>query len=284
MIFSHQPFLKKLISEMWVRLPNGDFWAWVSPENEVYVVRKLRHAEFIEKKYDGYGDEAFRQAFDDGWVRVIFEKFGFKSSLELNTKNVDRLRDVLKNVLYDHVKYANCSITVEWYAPDTEFRKFYTGSHEGKTELEKWMEGRNKRSSVVAQFHESSYQGDHKIGFDKKYNSPLYDLTRGTGSPKDIYTNTKDYMFGGSKADMESAKVIHSVKGKPDAEVAIYRGAPESVDEINDGDWVSLSKAYAKEHISGMEDHHIITKLVPAKQVVWDGNDLNEFAYSETPF
>lgn len=125
----------------------------------------------------------------------------------------------------------------------------------------------------------SDYRGSHKIAYDEEYNSPLYDLTKGDGSPKDIYTNIRDYMFRRDNCDAESVKVIQSVKGKPNEIVTVYRGVPSDVNTINSGDWVSLSNSYAEQHIRGDENAHVISKKVPVKNVIWDGNDINEFVY-----
>ena len=96
--------------------------------------------------------------------------------------------------------------------------------------------------------------------------------------PDDIYTDTRYYKYGGRSYD-ESERVIKAFKDKPDKKVTIYRAVPEHVTKIEDGNWITLSPTYAKEHMGGEEGWHIITKKVPAKHVIWDGNDLNEFAY-----
>ncbi len=51
--------------------------------------------------------------------------------------------------------------------------------------------------------------------------------------------------------------------------------------KINAGDWVSLTKEYAKEHGKNSlnNNYKILSKKVSAKDVYTDGNDLNEFGY-----
>ncbi len=46
------------------------------------------------------------------------------------------------------------------------------------------------------------------------------------------------------KAGDEIVKILRSIQGNPEAEVTIYRGSPSK--DLNCGDWVSLSKEYAK--------------------------------------
>lgn len=52
--------------------------------------------------------------------------------------------------------------------------------------------------------------------------------------------------------------------------------------EINDGDWVTISKDYAKQHgISNLNNsYRILSKTVLAKQLFSDGNSLQEFGYN----
>lgn len=53
--------------------------------------------------------------------------------------------------------------------------------------------------------------------------------------------------------------------------------------EINDGDWVTISRNYAKQHgeseLNGK--YKIISKTVPAKNLFTDGNDIFEWGYNE---
>ena len=53
---------------------------------------------------------------------------------------------------------------------------------------------------------------------------------------------------------------------------------------INNGDWVTLSKEYAKEHGEGALNgkYKIISKKVPARKLFTDGNSIQEFGYDES--
>lgn len=67
--------------------------------------------------------------------------------------------------------------------------------------------------------------------------------------------------------------------------VTIYRAVPKSLKEskVRNGDWVSLSESYVKVHgehvLNG--DYKIIKEEVPAGNLYWDGNDINEWGYDD---
>lgn len=139
-----------------------------------------------------------------------------------------------------------------------------------------------KETKEIAKLIPKIEKGQHQIHKDET-SSPLYDLLQSGTSPNDIYTGMKYYGDMKEKSYQESAAVIKKVKGNPDAEVTIYRSVPKGINEINEGDWISLSKTYAKEHGMHHEDSKldmpVISMKVKAKDIFWDSNDLNEFAY-----
>jgi len=108
--------------------------------------------------------------------------------------------------------------------------------------------------------------------------------------PDDIYSDNALNLYGGvrggTKADKESFAIIKKAKNNPEMEVTVYRGVPKGITQINKGDWVTLSKTYAKDHASGgygaMGDEAgiVISKKVKVKDIFSTGNDLNEFGYS----
>jgi hypothetical protein len=126
-------------------------------------------------------------------------------------------------------------------------------------------------------------RGSHKI-VKSDENTTLDDMTKGGDLvPNDFYDKPQFYADINDKSSKESLAVIKKAKGNPDAEITIYRSVPQGVENIEEGDWVSLSPNYAKEH--GMhptdetQDMPVISMKVKAKDIVWDGNDVNEFAY-----
>lgn len=91
-------------------------------------------------------------------------------------------------------------------------------------------------------------------------------LKRGT-LPKDAITSD------GSAWYDKAYEIRDSLRSKPDEKI-------EKI-EINSGDWVTLSKKYAKDHgesaLNG--DYKIISKKVKAKELFTNGDSLNEFGY-----
>lgn len=129
----------------------------------------------------------------------------------------------------------------------------------------------------------------------------LDDLTKSTtgeqaGYPADFYSanGPRFYapgpQFSGDEfgqANRESYRAIMAVRGKPDAEVTIYRAVPNdpNITTINEGDFVTLSPTYAKLHgasgygRSGDEPGKIISQKVKVRDIYFDGNDVNEFGF-----
>lgn len=125
---------------------------------------------------------------------------------------------------------------------------------------------------------EIDYRGQHILAENKTTADRLAE--GGTGF--DWETVAQDHDLS-DKPTKESYRVLNKIKNNPDSEVTIYRSVPNGIDKINEGDWITLSPTYAKEH--GMheddaaQDMPVISMKVKAKDIVWDGNDLNEFAY-----
>lgn len=92
--------------------------------------------------------------------------------------------------------------------------------------------------------------------------------------PEDMYQQW--YGSRGTPEDMQSISVLKSIKGKPEADVTIYRAAPNG--EFNYGDWVTLSKKYAEQHAEG-NNFKVFSQKVKAKDIRWAMDDVNEFGY-----
>jgi hypothetical protein len=130
-----------------------------------------------------------------------------------------------------------------------------------------------------------SYRGSHTAP-SSEFGAPLYDLTGGGQMyPADVYSAkaAQYYGTGNQKADIEAFNLAKRVRGNPDAEVTMYRAVPKNADisAINAGDWVTLSKDYAKTHgeavLSG--DYKIISQKVKAKELWTNADSIHEFGY-----
>jgi hypothetical protein len=68
---------------------------------------------------------------------------------------------------------------------------------------------------------------------------------------------------------------------RPTTMLRIYRALPKSYTTFREGDWVTLSREYAQEHLEGPLDGkgHIIVAEVPADTLRFAGDDLMEWGY-----
>lgn len=129
------------------------------------------------------------------------------------------------------------------------------------------------------------YKGSHKAP-GPEFGAPLYDLTGGGQMyPANVYSPkaVQYYGTGYPKADKEAFSLANKVRGNPDAEVTMYRAVPKSKDiaSINVGDWVSLSKDYAKNHGESVlkNNYKIIEQKVKAKDLWTNADSIHEFGY-----
>jgi hypothetical protein len=130
-----------------------------------------------------------------------------------------------------------------------------------------------------------SYRGQHTApGPD--FGAPLHDLTGGGQMyPADVYSEkaAQYYGSGNRKADMEAFNLAKRVRNNPDAEVTMYRAVPKNADvsAINAGDWVTLSKDYAKNHGEAVlgNDYKILSQKVKAKDLWTNADSIQEFGY-----
>jgi hypothetical protein len=130
-----------------------------------------------------------------------------------------------------------------------------------------------------------SYRGFHSApGPD--FGAPLHDLTGGGQMyPADVYSEkaVQYYGSGNRRADIEAFNLANRVRGNPDAEVTMYRAVPKNADisAINAGDWVTLTKDYAKTHGESVfgKDYKILSQKVKAKDLWTNADSIQEFGY-----
>lgn len=121
---------------------------------------------------------------------------------------------------------------------------------------------------------------------DDETASPFHDLT--VNLPHDIYQNMHHYNFGADGESFgEATRALHKARGNPDAKVHVYRALPaeHAHKGINPGDWVTPSKAYARQHgqqysETGDDDWPVIRASVRAGDLHTDGDDLREWGYN----
>lgn len=115
--------------------------------------------------------------------------------------------------------------------------------------------------------------GTNTVSLDNITNSGLF--------PNDILENPEKYFADAHRVDIKDmCDIIKKAQGNPDAEITIYRGSP--INELNKGDWVTLSKDYAKRY-AGMMSENPKSKLykyqVKAKDISFNNSSFIENGY-----
>ena len=126
------------------------------------------------------------------------------------------------------------------------------------------------------------YRGSHTAPNAKVYGATIDNL--GGIMPADVYSSkgTRLYGIGNPEIDSQWFSAAYKAKGKPDAEITVYRAVPKGVKNINSGDWVTTSKRYAQDHgesaLNG--EYEIVARKVKAKTLSSEGYPY-EFGYNE---
>lgn len=129
---------------------------------------------------------------------------------------------------------------------------------------------------------DTDYRGSHSAPNAEVYGATLDDLTK--IMPANVYApeGKQLYGLGDRLVDSEWRIAALKAKGKPDAEIEVYRAVPKGVKDINSGDWVTTSKTYAQQHgertLDG--DYEIIKRKVKARTLSSEGYPY-EFGYNE---
>lgn len=196
----------------------------------------------------------------------------------------------------------------EWLIAPGHYPVAYSEERDGYLFL---SVGRGRTGSKVAAV--SDYGGSHQPLED----GPTLDAMDQGWFPPDVYEHPEWYSFGDG-AD-EAARVLHEVRGKPNAMVTIYRAIPPIVygewpdreprviDTIETGNWVAIARGYAAMHGDGQvweewiapadpdnvgDDEgwirheggwHILSAQVPAHTIRNGGSDIMEWGYWGPP-
>jgi|7_EtaG_2_1085326.scaffolds.fasta_scaffold00268_2 hypothetical protein len=113
------------------------------------------------------------------------------------------------------------------------------------------------------------------------------DLTgKDSFAPDDIYENPQHYIGvtpkdPAYKETIDAFQAMRNAKGNPDAMITVYRTGPKN--ELNDGDWITLSESYAKQHskhpTDPEQDMPVHKFEVRAGDMKWSGEVLEEWGY-----
>lgn len=122
---------------------------------------------------------------------------------------------------------------------------------------------------------DKEYRLQHQAPTDDGYSARLHEARSQFGP--DVLERPDLY----GTADDETLRQMRAAVEDPAAELRIYRAVPPEHPEINDGDWVTLSRAYAHDHgyVDDGPDWPVVYADVPAERVWTDGNDPSEYGY-----
>lgn len=152
----------------------------------------------------------------------------------------------------------------------------YRGRH---IPIKPGMRGKFKKKNEKEKELSTDYKMAHRP--DTEWDmTPDNLLGENSVAPKDIYEHPEYYLVNSNKKVLEETKnALNIAKDKSNEMITIYRATPGN--EINEGDWVTLSRSYAEDHnYSQLEGKgNILEKKVPVKDVQWAGDDLAEWGY-----
>jgi hypothetical protein len=145
-----------------------------------------------------------------------------------------------------------------------------------------------KQSNIkVKANNDEDYRGTHTAP-NSSTGAPLWNLK--DTYPDDIYTSLGLRYYGeGRPDDVEAIRIIQAARGRRDKQVHIYRSIPKDAPaKINKGDWVAITRTYAKDHgesnLGGKSNYKIVSKIVNARDLFTDGNSIQEWGYDPQPY
>jgi cation transport regulator ChaC len=126
----------------------------------------------------------------------------------------------------------------------------------------------------------SNPDDDYWMAHRPPEDGPLaHELGKGDYVPADILKHPEWYT-GFPQYLPSFWRGLRAAQGQKGATLRIYRALPKGHDTFRRGDWVTLSLAYAREHLErGDEPSHIIAADVAVSDVRFAGDDLMEWGY-----
>ncbi len=119
--------------------------------------------------------------------------------------------------------------------------------------------------------------------------SPAFDVTMNGTYPDDFYgiNGLRYYGTGYDALDAETYSTLSRLANRPNALVTVYRAVEKDAKgKINPGDWVTTSRAYAKEHGQGALNNNfkIVKSTVKARDIWTAGDSMLEWGYHPQEF
>ena len=271
---------------------------FISEDKDTITLSQIEVPKSERKK--GVGSQAMRELID--YADQTNKQIRVTPDTSFGGTSKDRLRKFYKRFGFVENKGRNkdLSISDSMYRDPYSYNIRYGDSGVGS--YLKPEEAASKKEVI-----DTSYRLQHQArGLEEEGTVRLDNLTKDTlgnraGYPEDFYSPRGQRIYApGAKfsgdeygiANTESYNEILRAKGNPEAEVTIYRAVPneESITEINEGDFVTLSPRYAELHGAsgygekGEDAGKLLSKKVKVKDLIWDQNDVNEFGYSPVKY
>jgi hypothetical protein len=129
----------------------------------------------------------------------------------------------------------------------------------------------------------SEYGISHRPMTVEQGAAPLHDLSAAFDDTIYSPAGLQNYGTGSPLMDRQALNAFKAVRGNPNAEITAYRAIPLDADQsvFNAGDWVSVSKDYAKSHGEGAlgGKYRIIEQKVPASFLTTNADSILEQGY-----
>lgn len=199
---------------------------------------------------------------------------GVRSAVELGEKLAEQGYKFTKEQLDKLFNDANLSTEAKKYKSGSDFYEL-SGNRIQNMLRENGIRGKEQTTKyweeLVGSKTTDSYAMQHRpneMGSGHNIDS--------IGNASDFYTNPEYYKYSDDGTYDESIRALFKIKDKPEATITVYRASPKN--ELNNGDWISLSKKYAMQE-SGTEGTRVHSFKVKAKDIQFAGDDINEFGY-----
>ena len=270
---------------------------------DMFEVDELRGADGLTRillnNYGSFNDTELKivgEALDRGYINEDLEKVYPPDTVMMNDMMNEASEKFLENIPLTERQIEN------WWKSKAENRGEFTSKDDDLLQDLGLLTPKARAKAVT------DYRMQHQPrgGAGNPESIRLDDLTKDisgntAGYPNDIYHDLSKArkLYGGGvrpdswdewgQASNESVGLTHLYRNRPDAKVTMYRAVPNDIDQINEGDFVTLSPKYAKLHASsgygerGQDAGKVISEDVYVRDIYWAGDDINEYGYFPTP-
>ena len=274
---------KNLKKEIKIRLPSGEKLSGETKDVIDEMIDKLGYRfyqkgdEYVELlKLNDYGINIKKTFGSNDIVKYAKTKSQLtdirnkaNQATPIPTQVTAENNQTLTNLISEAKKYKSAE---EFYNAKGLSDEYRNAGLRGNEQFTKFWEKATGKKAV------DNYQMTHR---PTESGALASDISKGGEFvPEDVYQHPEWY-FGMNQngeygiATRESFNAVKKIKGKPNADITIYRASPSET--LNNGDWVTLSKKYAEIHAGDKMPIHAFK--VKAKDVQFAGDDINEFGY-----